>query len=311
MLEPLTWIDGELRTTLGEELAGEMLSGASLAYGLAAFEGMLCTVDLQRPRTCHVRRLGDHLRRLQRSTRALGWELPFTLAQLEQGVLDLLRRLGRGCYYIRPLVFSRRSFTEHDQACGPSRVHVAVTCARFVFLFYLLRMNRRRRATIARTFRPPWPPQQSGAKISGRYLALLAALAEAQQQRYDEAILLDVDGCVAEASTANLFVVRQQALVTPPTTSALAGVTRACVLDLAAELGLRCEERPLSVEELLAADEVFVTNTARGVVAIEEIDGRWQARGQEQTRRLRQAYINVLTGVDVTHAAWMTRIEAG
>jgi branched-chain amino acid aminotransferase len=88
-------------------------------------------------------------------------------------------------------------------------------------------------------------------------------------------------------------------------------VTRACVLDLAAELGLRCEERPLSVEELLAADEVFVTNTARGVVAIEEIDGRWQARGQEQTRRLRQAYINVLTGVDVTHAAWMTRIEAG
>jgi branched-chain amino acid aminotransferase len=308
MLEPLTWVDGSLTATLGEGLARELLCGASLAYGMAAFEGILCTEEVQRPDTWHVLRLDDHLHRLQRSVRALGWELPFTPAQLEQAVIELLRRLGRGCYYVRPLVFSRRSFTEHDQA-GSSKVHVAITCARFAFPLFLLQMNRGRRATVVRSFRPCWPPQQSGAKLSGKYLALLAALAEAQQQRYDEAILLDGEGQVAEASTANLFIVRQGTLVTPPTTWALPGVTRRCVLELATSLGLRCEERTLSVEEMLAADEIFATNTARGIVAIEEIDGRWQPRGQEQTRGLRQAYIQVLTGEDAAHAAWLTPIS--
>jgi branched-chain amino acid aminotransferase len=297
------WIDGR------EAADDPLLVSASMAYGVAAFEGILCTEDLERPGVCHALRLDDHLRRLERSTRALGWELPAPLPEIEKTVVEVARRAGRGCCYLRPLVFCRDAFTEPERVLGASAtVSLAVHAVPFAFAAFLLQMSRPRRAAIASAPHPGGPPRLRGAKLSGAYLPLLTALAEARDRRCDEAILLDGDGRVVEASTANLFAVRGGTLVTPSAPFALPGVTRRCVLELAPPLGLRCEERALPVDELLAADEIFLTSTARGVVGLESVDGRWRPRGRRWTEALRQAYLRVLTGEDADRAAWRTII---
>jgi branched-chain amino acid aminotransferase len=305
------WQDGTLR----EAGARETTSLAAFSYGLVAFEGILCAEAFAAPRLptpdcrggcAHFAfRLTEHLRRLTESARFLGWEPPFSLAEMQQAVVELVRQAPPGSHYLRPLLFSRRPYTELALAADGAELSLLIQLTSFPLLSHVLQMNKGVRLAISRRYRIQGPRELCAAKLSGKYLPLLLAREEARQARRDDALLLDEEGRLAETSTANVFVVRGEAVLTPPPGRILPGITRDSVLRLAASLGLRPEERPITVDELLAADEVFLTSTAAGLRAVEEIDAGWRSRSQAVTQRLRQAYLGALSG---TEAAWVTRI---
>jgi branched-chain amino acid aminotransferase len=171
-------------------------------------------------------------------------------------------------------------------------------------------MQREIKACVATSVRAVWPAALAGAKISGKYLSLVWAREEARRLGCDEAIILDDTDHVAEASTANLFAVKDGVLATPSVTPALPGITRATVIELAGGLGVRVEERAIHRDELWEADEIFLTNTAHGVVGLRELAGGWRSRGRKLTEEVRRVYLEVLEGRDARHADWLTRVDA-
>jgi branched-chain amino acid aminotransferase len=145
-------------------------------------------------------------------------------------------------------------------------------------------------------------------KTCGDYVNSILAKREALLDGYDEAVLLDTAGCVAEASGENIFVVRDGVLRTPPSHSVLDGITRATVIELARDQGLACEERPITRDELYVADEVFLTGTAAEVTPVREIDRRQIGSGRRGpvTRRLQAAYFDVVAGRERKYERWLT-----
>jgi branched-chain amino acid aminotransferase len=150
------------------------------------------------------------------------------------------------------------------------------------------------------------------AKISGNYVNSVLAKTDAQRQGFDEAIMLDPEGYVSECTGANLFVVRGNRLVTPPTDAILEGITRSTVEALATDLGLTVQESRLSRDHLYVADEVFVCGTAAEVVGVAEIDSRRIGSGATGpiTRRIRDAYSEAVHGRHARSAAWLEYVAS-
>ena len=256
------WIDGKVVD--GHEARIPVLDHGFL-YGDGVFEGI-------RVREGRIYRLEGHLARLAGSARSIGLELPGGLEGIREIVLETLRALGRDEAYVRLIVSRGEGALGVDPTTCPRPRVVCIADALRIFSPELL---ARGIDLVTASLRRPAADALDPRVKSLNYLNSALAKLEARRQGADEALLLNAAGLVAEASVANVFAATRGELATPPTSDgALAGLTRAGVLELAAELGIPARERSLGRYDLLAADEVFLTGSGAGIAPVRSLDGQ-------------------------------------
>lgn len=266
----------------------------TLHYGLGVFEGIRCyqTADGRSA----VFRLGDHIRRLFDSARINLMEIPFGRKEIEEASLETLRRNHLDEGYIRPIVFIGEGAMGLNPGSNPIRVAVIA----WPWGKYLGEegMENGIRAKISTFSRHYVNSKMTKGKTCGDYVNSILAKREALLDGYDEAIMLDVQGLVSEASGENVFIVRDGVLQTPPLYAVLDGITRATVCELARRRDIRVEERLITRDDLYVADEIFLTGTAAEVTPIREVDHRAIGSGSRGpvTKLLQEAYFDVVAG---------------
>ena len=272
-------------------------------YGIGVFEGIRAYATSRGPA---VFRLRDHLKRMEISCKILGFrELPYSVEELSEATRQTIRANGFDECYIRPLVWLADGGWNLTLDTGAPHVGIAVW-RESVYLGHDAR-GQGLRANVSSFTRHHPAAVMTKAKISGNYVNSVLAKTDAHRQGFDEAILLDPEGYVAECTGANLFIVRGDTIVTPSTESILEGVTRSTLMTLAGDLGLDAREARISRDHLYAADEVFVCGTAAEVLGIVEIDGRKVGTGRPGaiTTRLQQVYSDLVHGRHPRAEEWL------
>jgi branched-chain amino acid aminotransferase len=278
----------------------------TLHYGLGVFEGIRCyRTDDGRSA---VFRLPEHVRRLFESAHINLMKVPFSEEQVSDAVGETLRANGLAEGYIRPLVYIGAGVMGLNPADNPIRVAVVA----WPWGKYLGEegMERGIRARVSSFARHHVNAKMTKGKTCGDYVNSILAKREALLDGYDEAILLDSQGLVAEASGENVFAVRRGEIVTPPLPTVLEGITRASVVELARDKGIPVREVPLTRDELYLADEVFLTGTAAEVTPIREIDHRTIGAGRRGpiAKALQDAFFSVVHGRDRKYERWLTYV---
>jgi len=299
------WLNGKL---LPFEQATLHFLTPALHYGIGVFEGIRCYATDDGPA---VFRLKDHIERLFASARVLGFrELPYTEKELTAAVRQVVAANGFGECYIRPLVYLAEGGWNLSIDAGKPHVGVAV----WEWTAYLGEeaLAGGVRALVSTYTRHHPNATMNKAKISGNYVNSVLAKTESVRLGFDEAILLDGQGYVAECTGENLFLVRNGALHTPPSATVLEGITRDTILALARDFGIEVAEKPMSRDHLYIADEVFVCGTAAEVIALREIDFRTIGAGRTGpvTRRFQQAYADVIRGRHPLSRGWLDYVSA-
>jgi branched-chain amino acid aminotransferase len=295
------WLDGRL--VPWDEATVHVLTH-TLHYGLGVFEGIRCYRSADGRSA--VFRLSEHVRRLFESAHINLMQVPFSREQIEAAIAETLRanRLAEG--YIRPLVFLGHGAMGLNPGDNPVRVAIAA----WAWGKYLgdEGMERGIRAKVSTFSRHHVNAKMTKGKTCGDYVNSILAKREALLDGYDEAILLDTQGLVAEASGENLFLVRDGVLRTPPLPTVLAGITREAVITLARDKGIPVAESGITRDELYVADEVFLTGTAAEVTPIREIDRRTIGQGARGpvTKALQSAFFEVVAGRDRKYERWLT-----
>lgn len=296
------WLDGSL--VAWDDAQFHVLTHA-LHYGLGVFEGIRCYKGKDRS---YVFRLREHMDRLLGSAKMVMLDMPYTRDQLVQGSVELLRANQQSEAYLRPVAFSG------DGEMGVGAVNkTRVAIATWVWGPYLGREGfekgiRCRVSAYRRMSNQSFLPK---GKICGQYVNSILAKREAQLAGFNEAILLDDDGCVAEASGENLFIVQNGKLRTASLSSPiLAGITRDSVIKLAQDMGLVVEETRFGRDELYTADEVFLCGTAAEITPVREVDSRAIGAGVPGpiTLKLRDQYLRVVRGEVPAYESWMTPV---
>jgi branched-chain amino acid aminotransferase len=295
------WLDGEL---VDWDAARVHVLTHTLHYGLGVFEGIRCyRTDDGRSA---VFRLAEHVQRLFESAHINLLEVPFSQDEVSAAVRETLRANGLDEGYIRPLVFVG------DGAMGlnPGDNPIRLTIIAYAWGAYLGEegMEQGIRAKVSSFQRHHVNAKMAKGKTCGDYVNSILAKREALLDGYDEAIMLDSQGFVAEASGENLFLVRDGEITTPPLPTVLAGITRATAIELAREKGIAVTERSLGRDELYIADELFLTGTAAEVTPIREVDRRTIGAGARGpvTKALQAAFFDVVRGKDRKHEDWLT-----
>jgi len=278
----------------------------TLHYGLGVFEGIRCyRTDDGRSA---VFRLADHVRRLFESAHINLMSIPFSREVVTQAVLDSLRANGLAEGYIRPLAFIGDGVMGLNPADNPIRLAVIA----YAWGKYLGEegIERGIRARVS-SFQRHWVnAKMTKGKTCGDYVNSILAKREALLDGYDEAILLDTTGLVAEASGENLFVVRDGEIKTPPLANVLEGITRSSVIEIARDKGMSVSEVPMTRDELYVADEVFLTGTAAELTPIREIDRRAIGAGTRGpiAATLQKAFFDVVSGREAKYERWLTYV---
>jgi branched-chain amino acid aminotransferase len=250
----------------------------------------------------------EHLERLEKSAQLYYLELPYSYEQLREATHELIRRNGLRSCYIRPLAWRGYGEMGLHASGAPIEVMIAV----WPWGAYLGEGGKRNgirakvsswRALSAESLIPH-------AKASGQYLNSVLAKEESMRAGYDEAILLDDQGCVSEGSGENIFVIRDDRICTPGhTSSILDGITRASVIQIARDLGYTIEERAIARAELYLADEVFLTGTAAELVPVREIDDHLIGEPGEITRHLQGKFEDALHGRADEYREWLDFVD--
>jgi branched-chain amino acid aminotransferase len=297
------WLDGQM---VDWDDANVHILTHTLHYGLGVFEGIRCyRTDDGRSA---VFRLAEHIRRLFESAHINWLRIPYSQEEIIGSVLDCLRanRLAEG--YIRPLVFVGEGAMGLNPADNPIRVAVIV----WPWGKYLGEegMERGIRAKVSTFTRHFVNAKMTKGKTCGDYVNSILAKREALFDGYDEAIMLDTQGLVSEASGENLFTVRDGVIRTPPLQTVLEGITRASVSEIARGKGMPVVETAITRDELYVADEVFLTGTAAEVTPIREIDHRRIGEGKRGpvAKALQEAFFDVVGGRDKKREGWLTYV---
>ncbi|HEY6877443.1 MAG TPA: branched-chain-amino-acid transaminase [Polyangiales bacterium] len=274
------WMDGKL---VDESEARVSVTDHGLLYGDGVFEGMRVIAG-------RVFRLQRHLARLAFGAKVLALSLPYSLEEIAAAVNETVQAFGEAEGYIRLLV---------TRGVGPLGVD-PTTCPRgsvviIVTTIKLFTEEQRERGLdmITSSHRRPAADVIDVRVKSLNYLNSVLPKLEARQRNADEALLLNARGHIAEAAVANVFALRGKQLWTPPASDGcLEGITRGAVIELAPKLGLEVSERSIGRADLFAADEVFLTGSGAGVVAVRSLDGRILGTGQRGpiTAKLQQAH---------------------
>lgn len=293
------WMDGKL---VDYEKATVHFLTPALHYGTGVFEGIR---SYQTDRGPAVFRLRDHMERLVNSAKIFGFRtFPYSVDQLIQAAKDTVDANGFGDCYIRPLVY----LSDGGWNLNVDGGRPAVGIAAWEWNHYLGKeaLEKGIRANISSFTRHHINVSMTKAKIIGNYANSFLAKTESARLGFEEAIMLDPQGYVAECTGENLFIVRNGRIFTPHTSTILEGITRHSIATLADDMGYQIHEQPVSRDQLYAADEVFVVGTAAECIAICEIDFRTIGSGKMGpiTCQVQQAYQAAIHGRHPHSAEW-------
>jgi branched-chain amino acid aminotransferase len=304
-MQPTTyiWMDGEL--VAWDDATVHVLSHG-LHYGTGAFEGIRA---YQTDSGTAVFRLTEHTERLVRSCKALGIPIDWTVDELVKASKELLslNRLTSG--YIRPLVF----YGTGSMGLNPAGASVHTIIATWEWGAYLGEEGLANgiRVKVSSWRRIGQDALMPNAKLTGGYVNSVLAKQEALRAGYDEALMLNAEGFVAEGSGENLFVVRDGVVRTPPVTAGvLDGLTRESVMTLLRDDGYEVTETNIARTDLYYADELFFTGTAAEVTPVREVDDRAVGSGHpgQVTKRAQQMFMDTVTGKNERHGDWLEYI---
>lgn len=278
----------------------------TLHYGMGVFEG-LRAYQTESGGTA-IFRLPEHTRRLFDSAHILGIPIPFEMEAVDEACRAAVRENKLHTAYIRPVCFygSEGMGLRADNL----KVHVAVAAWTWGAYLGTEGLEKGIRVRTSSYTRHHVNVAMCRAKANGNYMNSMLALSEALRCGYDEALLLDAQGYVAEGSGENIFIVRDGKIYTPFLTSALNGITRATISTLAEEMGLSVEEKLITRDEVYIADEAFFTGSAAEVTPIRELDGRAIGSGARGpiTERLQSAYFDVVHARVDGHRNWLSYV---
>ncbi len=299
MESKFVWMNGELVPF--EKATIHMLTPA-LHYGAAVFEGIRAYNTDKGPA---VFRLKEHIERLLDSAHIFGFrDLPFTLEQVITAVKDTVRANDFKDCYIRPLIYLNGGGWNLNVDSGKPGLAIAV----WEWNNYLgdEALEKGIRANISSFTRHHPNVMMTKAKISGNYANSFLAKTESVRLGFEEAIMLDPQGYIAECTGENLFVVRHGKIITPSTAPVLEGITRHSIHTIAQDLGYRILEQPISRDQLYIADEVFVCGTAAECIGLSEIDFRKIGDGRTGpvTRKIQDVYHEAIRGKVAKYESW-------
>ena len=298
------WKDGKL--VPWREATTHVLTH-TLHYGMGVFEGVRAYP--QADGSIAIFRLEDHTKRLLNSARVFLMEIPWTAEQLNEAQRDVVRanKLAESCY-VRPLAFYGSE--KMGVAARGNTVHVAIAAWPWGAYLGADGLEKGIRVKTSSFLRHHVNVTLCRAKASGNYINSILANQEATMSGYDEALLLDVNGYVAEGAGENLFIVKDGVLYEPMVTSGLMGITRITVIQLAADLGIPFREKLMTRDDVYLADEAFFTGTAAEVTPVRELDDRKIGEGHRGpvTTKLQEAFFDVVNGRNPKYAHWLTRV---
>jgi branched-chain amino acid aminotransferase len=297
------WYDGKM--VPWREATTHVLTH-TLHYGMGVFEGVRA---YKTEKGTAIFRLKEHTDRLFRSAHILGMKMPFDKAALIEAQKAAVRENNLESGYLRPMAF----YGAEAMGISAKTLSTHVIVAAWPWGAYMGKeaLEQGIRVKTSSFSRHHVNIHMCKAKANGNYLNSILAHQEAAQDGYDEALLLDVDGFVAEGSGENFFMVRNGKLYTPDLTSALEGITRDTIVQLASEIGLPIIEKRITRDEVYTADEAFFTGTAAEVTPIRELDNRTIGAGKRGpvTAKLQANYFDVVMGRSPRHINWLTLVK--
>ncbi len=301
--EGVIWMDGEY--VAWRDAKVHVLTH-TLHYGLGVFEGLRAYSS---DKGTAIFRLKEHTDRLFRSAHIVGMTIPYDKDTLNEVQQEIVRKNKLKSAYIRPLVYyGAEGLGLHAENLS---VHVAVASWEWGAYLGAENLERGIRIRTSSFTRHHVNAAMTKAKANGQYINSILALQEALACGYDEALLLDTEGYVAEGSGENFFMVSRGIVYTPELTSALAGITRETIMVLAEELDVPVREKRLTRDEVYCADEAFFTGTAAEVTPIREVDNRSIGDGKRGpiTEKLQKTYFDQVQGRRNAHSEWLTLVD--
>jgi branched-chain amino acid aminotransferase len=278
----------------------------ALHYGTGVFEGIRC---YETPRGPAVFRLRDHLERMERSAKIFLMDIPYSIDELVDATHALIVANGMRSCYVRPIAY--RGFGG-EMGVNPESNPIDVSIAVWAWGAYLgedaLEHGIKMTISSWRRHDPNIIPPQ--AKVTGAYINSAMAKLEATRNGFDEAVMLNPQGFVSEATGENLFIVRNGELLTPPLIEGpLPGITRNSIMDIARDLGMTVYETPLTRADLYLAEEMFVTGTAAEVTPVREVDERKLGEPGPVTQALQAKYFSIVEGGDEKYFDWLDFVK--
>ena len=297
------WQDGKL--VPWREATTHVLTH-SLHYGMSVFEGVRA---YKTERGTAIFRLEDHTDRLFNSAHIFQMTMPFDKAAINEAHKEVLRANNLESGYLRPIAF----YGSEKMGVSPKGASVHVAIAAWPWGAYLGAdgLEKGIRVKTSSYARHHVNVSMCRAKYAGTYPNSILANLEATEHGYDEALLLDVDGFVAEGAGENLFVVKNGKIYEPEIASALIGITRETVITLAAEFGYEVRAKRITRDDLYIADEAFFTGTAAEVTPIREVDGRTIGEGRRGpiTSKIQKRFFDVVNGRVAKHRDWLAPVN--
>ena len=296
------WFDGEI---VDWQDANVHLLTHTLHYGLGVFEGVRA---YNTPKGSSIFRLDDHTDRLFQSAKTVNMQIPFSQIALNEAQKKIIKLNNLTEAYIRPMCF----YGSEGMGLRADNLQVHCMVAAWEWPSYMEPEAREKGIKVKlssykRQVRNP----VSSAKVNGNYVHSIVALNEALAEGFDEALMLDAEGNVAEGSGENVFIVKDNLLITPDLEASLDGITRRTILDLAKELNIKYEIKKLKSEDVLDADEAFFSGTAAEIVPIKSLDNKQIGEGKRGplTEKLQSTYFDQVRGVREANLNWHTLVE--
>jgi len=278
----------------------------TLHYGLGVFEGVRAYETKKGPA---IFRLADHTKRLFNSAHIVGMEIPFTPAQINQAHKDSISKNNLKSGYIRPMAF----YGAEAMGISAKELSTNVIVAAWSWGAYMGQeaLDSGIKVKTSSLSRHHVNSTMTKAKANGNYMNSILAHQEATNDGYDEALLLDIQGFIAEGTGENIFIVKNGELITPTLTSALEGITRDTVMTIAKGLDVKVSEKSITRDEVYTADEAFFTGTAAEVTPIKELDGRLIGKGTKGplTAEIQKIYFDTVKGENPNYEHWLSYID--
>lgn len=274
-----------------------------LHYGSGVFEGIRCYAT---EKGSFIFRLKEHVDRMYRSAELYKMEIPYSKEEMKEAIKETVRINGLDACYIRPIAF----YGFHHLGVNPAGCPLDCAIAVWQWGAYLGEeaLESGIRCTFSSWCRIDPNTLPVTAKATGHYLNSMLAVQDAQERGFDEAIMLDNSGYIAEGPGENIFAVKNAVLYTPEAESSiLPGITRSSVIELAQDIGYEVVEKPITKEELLNADELFFTGTAAEVSPIREIDNVTIGEGKrgEVTGDIQRKFFDVVNAKEEKYMKWL------
>ena len=277
----------------------------SLHYGLSVFEGERAYKTDKGPA---IFRLKEHTDRLFNSAHIYMMKIPYSREEIMNATKEVVKANNLDSCYIRPIAY----YGSEKMGVSPKGAAVHVAIAAWPWGAYLGEdgLERGIRVKTSSFARHHVNVTMARAKFAATYANSILANMEATNDGYDEALLLDVDGFVAEGAGENLFIIKDGVIYEPELTSALVGITRSTIIALAKDMGLEVKAKRLTRDDVYIADEAFFTGTAAEVTPIRELDNRTIGEGKRGTitAELQKRYFDVVYGRNEQYESWLSRV---